>query len=89
MRATKKHKPDKMIWERWVVNFKKEGLDNKRLGKLFRRNFTLDFKIVNDLFNDNDFMMHIKKNRILSKENSFMAFLYKCKTGFYSKVFDC
>ena len=82
MKATKKHDKDNKIWESWKNAFQGHGLENVRLRKQFRRFFTLDVEIVNDLFDDEEFLMHIKKNRILSKENTFLAFLYKCKTGF-------
>jgi hypothetical protein len=70
-----------MVWEKWMLNFQTHGFNNIRLQRKFRKTFTLDINIVIDLFTDDEFMKHIKKNRILSKENSFLAFLYKCKTG--------
>lgn len=65
----------------WKGRFAEHGIRNTRLLKKFRTSFALDYPIVLNLFNNEDFMFHIKENRILSKENTFLAFLRKCKTG--------
>lgn len=79
--TSKKHHPDKLIWETWRDQFARHGINNFRLRNKFRQDFTLDYTIVLDLFQDDEFLAHIKKNRILSKENTFLAFLHKVKTG--------
>ena len=83
MKTTKEHSSDKQIWEKWVTWFGKYGDGNIRLKAKFRATYTLDYSIVCDLFDDEEFMAHIKPNKILSKENTFMAFLYKAKTGIF------
>ena len=89
MNASKKRSRDKHVWEKWTDLFDEYGIDNIRLKALFRAKYTLDYDIVQELFNDDDFMAHIKPNQILNKENSFLAFLFKCRTGVSQWYFKC
>ena len=81
LNTTKKHHPDKKIWESWMDQFAEHGINNIRLRDKFRLDFTLDYTIVLELFQDDEFLAYIKNSRILSKENIFLAFLHKAKTG--------
>jgi len=81
LNGSKKHYPDKQIWEKWVASFEAHGIDNIRLRSKFRKNFTLEFSIVKKLLEDAEFLSFLRQVKVLSKENSFLAFLYKCKTG--------
>ena len=81
MKGSKKHSPDKLIWELWKNLFAEYGFKNIRLRAKFRESFTLEFSLVKEFFDDDEFMASLRQVKVLSKENAFLAFLYKCKTG--------
>lgn len=77
----KKHKAGKPIWENYIEDFEKSGFDNIRKNDDFRIKFTLDFILVYGLLQRDSLLKTIPNTQIITKENAFLCFLFKCKTG--------